>query len=153
MFKENPDILVIDVIYKMNQYDLPCVDIIGQIMIDISFFIGFFFIDKEDNGGYNWLMGQFRVLYDHLQLSYLRVITTNNQRSLINVVIGHFFLSQIKHLFYLWYINKAVIMYYKSAFKDCDEEDWKTFIVDWNKVLYNNIFIKFIDNWCNINKA
>ena len=101
MFKENPDILVIDVIYKMNQYDLPCVDIIGQIMIDISFFIGFFFIDKEDNGGYNWLMGQFRVLYDHLQLSYLRVITTNNQRSLINVVIGHFFLSQIKHLFYL----------------------------------------------------
>ena len=44
-------------------------------------------------------------------------------------------------------------MYCKPVFKDCDKEDWKAFVVDWNKVLYSNIFIEFIDNWCDINKA
>ena len=78
MFKENPDILVIDVIYKMNQYGLSCVDVIGQIMINISFFIRFFFIDKEDNGGSDWLIGQLRVLYDHLQLLYPQIIAIDN---------------------------------------------------------------------------
>ena len=56
MFKENPDILIINITYKTNQYNLPYIDIIGQIIISISFFIRFFFINKEDNGGYDWLI-------------------------------------------------------------------------------------------------
>ena len=153
MLKENPDILVIDATYKTNQYGLPCVDIIGQTMIGTSFFVGFFFIDKEDNGGYDWLMGRLRALYDHLQLPYPRVIATDNQRSLINAVMGHFPLSQTKHLLCLWHINKAVVTHCKPAFKDCDEEDWKAFVADWNKVLYSNTFMKFTDNWYDMNEA
>ena len=60
--------------------------------------------------------------------------------------MGHFPLLQTKHLFYLWYINKAVITYCKPAFKDYNKENWKAFVIDWNKILYNNIFMEFIDN-------
>ena len=66
MFKKNPNIFIINVIYKMNQYGLFYINIIGQTMIGIFFFVRSFFINKKDNGGYDWLMGWFRALYNHL---------------------------------------------------------------------------------------
>ena len=78
MLKENPNILIINTIYKMNQYNLSYIDMTGQIMIGIFFFIGFFFIDKEDNADYNWLMGCLKALYNKLELLYPYVIVTDN---------------------------------------------------------------------------
>ena len=123
MLKENPNILIINTIYKINQYNLPYINMTGQIMIEISFFVGFFFIDKEDNADYNWFMGCLKALYNKFELLYPYVITTDNQRSLINTVMGYFLLPQIKHFFCFWYINKAVLMHYKPTFKGCDEKD------------------------------
>ena len=74
----------------MNQYNLPCINITGQIMIKTSFFVGFFFIDKEDNAGYDWLIRRLKALYNKLELSYPHVIAIDNQRSLINAVMGYF---------------------------------------------------------------
>ena len=70
-------------------------------MINISFFVGFFFINKKDNDGYDWLIGWLRALYNHLQLLYPQIIAIDNQRLLINVVMGYFSLPQMKHFFYL----------------------------------------------------
>ena len=92
MFKKNFDIFIINAIYKTNQYNLLCINMTGQIMIEISFFIRFFFIDKEDNADYNWLMRCFKTLYDKFKLLYSHVIVTDNQRLLINTIMTHFFL-------------------------------------------------------------
>ena len=153
MLKENPDILIIDATYKTNQYNLPCIDVTGQTMIGTSFFVGFFFIDKEDNAGYDWLMGRLKALYNKLELSYPRVIATDNQRSLINAVMGYFPLPQTKHLLCLWHINKAVLTHCKPAFRGRDEEDWQAFAIAWNKVLYSNTYTEYTDNWKDMNEA
>src|SRR6266536_1549357 len=68
---ENPKILVTDVIYKINRFNMPLINIIRMTGMNRSFFNGSIFIPGEKGKDYKLVFFAIRKLYNVYELSYL----------------------------------------------------------------------------------
>ena len=70
---ENPEILVTDLMYKINRFNMPLINIIGMTGINRLFFDGSIFIPGEKEKDYKFVFFAIRKLYDVYELSYLKI--------------------------------------------------------------------------------
>lgn len=55
-----PTVLVIDCIYKTNQFNMPLFNVVGMTGRNTTFFICFAFLNGEKGEDYNWALHQLR---------------------------------------------------------------------------------------------
>ncbi len=74
---ENPEILVLDVIYKINRFRMPFVNIIGMIGINRNFYTASVFLTGEKENNYDIIFLDFKDLYDFWKLLYPLIFVTD----------------------------------------------------------------------------
>src|SRR6266536_6056547 len=74
---ENPEVLVTDLMYKTNRFNMPLVNIIGMTGMNRSFFDGSMFISGEKEKDYKLVFFAIRKLYDVYELPYSKTFVTD----------------------------------------------------------------------------
>ena len=113
---KNLEMLVINYTYKTNRYNMFLLNIVHHIVIKITFYIDFAFIDKEKKNRYMWVIDQLKTLYKSLSIDDFTIVVIDLNLDLINV-LKKFYLDV--HVFiYIWHMNKNVKVNCKSFFRD-----------------------------------
>jgi hypothetical protein len=79
----NLKVLVLDLIYKINRYKMPFVNIIGIIPYNKSFFAGSAFIPSEKMLDFEYMFKIIKKVYDIVKLSYLIIFVTDENPHVI----------------------------------------------------------------------
>lgn len=72
--KVNPEILIMDCIYKCNKYRLPLLNIVGTTCLNTTFYIAFGFLFQEWKHDFIWFLTMLHNLYRRLDLTDLKVL-------------------------------------------------------------------------------
>jgi len=74
---ENPEVLMTDLTYKINRFNMPLVNIIEMIGMNRLFFGGSIFIPGEKEKDYKLVFFAIRKLYDVYELLYSKIFVTD----------------------------------------------------------------------------
>ena len=88
---ENPKVLVLDVIYKINRFRMPLVNIIRIIRMNRNFYTASVFLAGEKENDYNIVFLDFKDLYDFWKLLYPLTFVTNACEAEIKILKMIFF--------------------------------------------------------------
>lgn len=86
MLKCHSFVISMDCTYKTNQYGMPLLDIVGFTATGSSAYLGFAFIQNEQQPIYETVLDYLAEAYDNLQLDYPRTILTDKEEGLINAI-------------------------------------------------------------------
>ena len=129
---KNSEVLVMDCTYKTNRYGMPLMVIMGHTAIGTSFYIGFAFLEKEEQEDFEWLLDCLRCLYEFYGLMPADVIVTDRDLALMNALRVAY--PRAKNLLCLWHVHKNVLKNCKASF--AEEDDWLEFLTAWHRVVY-----------------
>jgi hypothetical protein len=77
LFKANSEVLITDVTYKTNRFNMPLLNIVGMALNNMSFFAASVFLSGEIDIDFEWAFKQLKEVYDVYDLLYPRVILTD----------------------------------------------------------------------------
>lgn len=101
------NILFIDIIYKMNKYNMSLIILTLITVCNKIFYVEFTFLFHEDCEYYDWLISHIKVVWVDVEcLNSLKTAVTDKNEMLIEALEEE--LSLTKLLLYQWYINKNV---------------------------------------------
>src|SRR6266498_6028094 len=112
---ENPEILVLDVIYKINRFRMPFVNIIGMIKMNRNFYTASVFLAGEKENDYDMVFLDFKDLYDFWKLLYSLTFVTDAYEAEIKVLKKIFF--EVNHILCIFHINNNILVKLKSKIK------------------------------------
>jgi len=112
---ENPKILVTDVIYKINRFNMPLINIIRMTSMNRLFFNGSIFIPGEKEKDYKLVFFAIRKLYNVYELSYLKIFVTDAYTAEIAAMECVF--SGVNHILCIWHINCNILAKLKPIIK------------------------------------
>ena len=72
IFRKNSEIIIMNVIYKINKYEMSLFVIMSHTTLNSSFYIAFAFLKKKKN--FVWVLQILQTLYKHLDFKYACVI-------------------------------------------------------------------------------
>lgn len=101
ILRKNSEVLVMDCTYKTNRYGMPLMVIMGHTAIGTSFYIGFAFLESEEQEDFEWLLECLRCLYEFYGLAHPGVIVTDRDLALMNALKVKY--PRAKNLLCLWH--------------------------------------------------
>jgi hypothetical protein len=130
-----------DCTYKTNKYNMNLLDVVGITSFNTTFFVCFVFLPEETEPWYTWALTRIKELYIDIEVP--KVIGIDRDLALENVLECLFPTSAI--ILCTWHININIAKNLKKHFGT--NEEWATFMADWNLVMYANVERKFELNW------
>jgi hypothetical protein len=115
LLKANSEILIANVIYKTNRFNMSLLNIVEMTLNNMSFFAASVFLSGEIDVNFEWAFKQLKEIYDVHDLLYPKVILTDADGAQARV-IKEIFLNII-HLLCIWHINKNIQKKIKPLFK------------------------------------
>ena len=100
LLRENHKILLINCIYKINKYKILLLIIIEVISLNIIFYINFCFMKKKLHDDYIWILKILKRFYDHFNLLYFKIISFDNNKTLI-LTFFKIFENIVKYALYI----------------------------------------------------
>ena len=86
LFKCYSEVLIMDCIYKTNWFNIPLLNIINIMALNILFFIGFAYIAREANEDYLWVIKELKTLMCGEDINNSAIVVTNCKLVLINTL-------------------------------------------------------------------
>jgi len=128
------EIILMNCIYKTNKYKMSLLIIIKVIVLNITFYVAFYFIKDENYSDYTWAMQILKRLYNHLDLSYFEIVLFDDDKTLA-LALCHVFSSskyRVNYALCVWHINNNIIINCKKLFSTNNlynefMKRWKTF--------------------------
>jgi MULE transposase domain len=125
MWFRNPWVLFMDCTYKTNRYKMPLLDIVGCNAMNSTFYVGFAFVNNEQEDAYGFILQHLKTSYEHFSLPQLRTVLTDKDNALMNAVKTAFPLAD--NLICAWHINKSILAKAKplirSEFAHIEDDD------------------------------
>ena len=143
---KNFEMLVMNCTYKTNRYNMSLLNIVDHIVIEITFYIDFAFIDREKKNRYMWVIEQLKALYKSLDIRDFAIVVIDLNLDLINV-LKKFYLD-VHVLLCIWHMNKNVKINCKFSFRD-DEKVWDTFWAIYERIIYAHKKEDYYETWKN----
>src|SRR6266536_325898 len=112
---ENSEVLITDLIYKINMFQMPLVNVIGMTGTNRNFFAGSMFIPGERYEDYILVFFAIRKLYDVYELRYLLIFVTDACPAEIAAMERVF--PGVNHILCIWHINCNILAKLKSLIK------------------------------------
>jgi hypothetical protein len=103
ILKHHPYVISMDCTYKTNQFGLPLLDIVGFTATGASAYLGFAFVQNEQQPTYEIALNFVADMYDQLELEYPRTILTDKENGLINAINTVFPNSDT--IICIWHVN------------------------------------------------
>ena len=100
-----PIVLVMDCTYKTNKYRQPLFQIIGITSTDLTFAVGFSYMESEKTDNYRWTLEKLKVLFSKQDI-FPQVILTDRELALMNAIEIVF--PHSVNMLCTWHINKNV---------------------------------------------
>jgi hypothetical protein len=63
LLRLNPEILIMDAIFKTNRFRLPLFNIVGTTLLNTTFFVAFVFTNSRAAGAFTWIFEKLREVY------------------------------------------------------------------------------------------
>lgn len=105
MFRDHPDIAILDSTYRTNKYNLPLLQVIGRTTTMKNFLIGVCFLSSEDEVSYFWAMTAFREVCESLSVT-LTCLVSDCSLALKNALTRLF--PHTSQLICKWHIARNV---------------------------------------------
>ena len=120
---------------------MPLFHIVGVSSFNTSFSACFSFLQKEEEGDYEWALKKFQNILgvDRHPL----VMVTDREQALLNAIKVIF--PSIGHLLCLWHIEKNILS--KCMVKFEKEKDWKLFLSSWTNLIESPDESTFNEAW------
>ncbi len=122
---ENPEVLVTDLTYKINRFNMPLINIIGMTDMNRLFFGGSIFILGEKEKDYKLVFFAIRKLYNIYELFYPKIFVTDVCAAEIAAIECIF--PGVNHILCIWYINCNILVklkpIIKEQFNNSDDDD------------------------------
>ncbi len=112
---ENFEVLIIDLTYKINMFQMLLVNIVGMTDQNRLFFIKNMFIPGEKEKDYKLVFYTIRKMYDNYGIPYLLIFIIDVYPAEIAAMKCIFF--NIKHILCIWYINCNILAKLKPLIK------------------------------------
>src|SRR6266498_4627264 len=112
---KNFEVLVIDLTYKINMFQMPLINIIGMTGQNRLFFTKNMFIPGEKEKDYKLVFYTIRKMYDNYGIPYLLIFIIDVYPAEIAAMKCIFF--NIKHILCIWYINCNILAKLKPLIK------------------------------------
>ncbi|KAD2804946.1 hypothetical protein E3N88_38323 [Mikania micrantha] len=119
-----PHVLMMDATYKLNQYRLSFIQIVGMTSTHQTFSIAHAFVSKEREENYVWVLEMAKSMSNKCMEP--RVIITDRDLAVMNAC-RKVFPEAAKYLC-RWHIDENIAKHYKASFSDTD---WKKFKGRW----------------------
>jgi hypothetical protein len=100
-----PIVLVMDCTYKTNKYRQPLLQIIGITSTDLTFAVGFSYMESEKTDNYRWALDKLKELFSKQDI-FPQVILTDRELALMNAIEIVF--PHSVNMLCTWHINKNV---------------------------------------------
>ena len=120
LWRQSPDILLLDTTYKTNRFKMPLLSICGVSQQQQPFQLAAVFLDGEREEQFGWAL---KCLTDYLsqqqlqqQLQQPRIIITDRDLALINALEAHESLQSVPRLLCRWHIDMNILAKTKSYF-------------------------------------
>ena len=81
----------------MCRYNMHLLEMIGMTCTNLTFNIGFAFMDKEDTPSFAWVLWHLRKLYEDLDVMPTTIVT-DRDKALINAIHKVFIEEEVQHL-------------------------------------------------------
>src|SRR5216117_2404946 len=86
LLHQYPEVLLIDCIYKTNQFHLPLLDIIGSTGLNMTFYTGYVFFAGESKQDYYWALNELKVIMQKKTINLPKVIVMDRNLALMNAI-------------------------------------------------------------------
>jgi MULE transposase domain len=130
LFIANPEILIFDLIYRINRYKMPLVNIIGITPYNKSFWAGNAFIPSEKILDFEYVFKTIKKVYNIAKLPYSIIFVTDGN-SHITIAISRVF-PNANHILYIWHVNgniqTRILLIIRKAYDRSDNTDIIAFI-------------------------
>ena len=134
LFK-NFEILVLNSICKVKQYELSMFAFLRQTSLNISFYWDLTFINTKDKANLTWMMKDIDLLYRSLDFQFSFVVVFTSNWILFEVLKSQY--STTKILLFIYHMNKKIRKHCKHSFNDDKvEQEWQKFMKHWFEVVH-----------------
>jgi hypothetical protein len=114
LWKENPDILLLDCTYKTNRYNMPFLNICAVTGNNMVIQVGLAFLSGERESDYNWEINWIRDLMAEHSIEEPSSIVTDRELALMKCLDTQFPASQ--YILCHWHVNMNVLAKTKRWF-------------------------------------
>ncbi|TYG86614.1 hypothetical protein ES288_A13G147600v1 [Gossypium darwinii] len=128
-------VLIVDVTYKTNKYDLPFVQIVGVTSTNKTFSIAFAFTINEKEENYNWALTYLKLTLE--ECMYPCVIVTDRELVLMNACQQVF--PDATRLLCRWHITENIKKHYRQSIKL--QHEWDFFRAMWTVLVESPTWI------------
>ena len=142
MWKQHPDILLLDCTYKTNRFNMPLLNICTISGNNKVIQLGLTFLSGERKADYMWAIRQLRTVMTTSSIEELVSIVTDRELALIDCLDTLF--PESTHLLCRWHVNMNVLAktkkYFPGPIKDTDGKVkrhplFEAFLSCWNTLL------------------
>ncbi len=113
---ENSEVLVTDLTYKINRFNMSFVNIVRMTGMNRSFFSGSMFIPGEKEKDYKLAFFAIRKLYDVYELPYLKTFVTDTY--IAETAAMEYIFFRVNHILCIWHINCNILIKLKPIIKE-----------------------------------
>ena len=121
IWKENPDVILLDCTYKTNRYNMPLLNIVGVSGMNTTVPIALALLAGEKEGHYQWALQQLKALIEQEGIRQPTVFIHDREQALINaledVFPGH------PALLCRWHMNKCVLSFARRHYGQVPTSD------------------------------
>lgn len=131
LWKENPDVLLLDCTYKTNRFNMPLLNICGVTGNNKTPQFALCFLSSEQEVDYDWALTQLRKCMVKYDIQEPKTMITDREIALITEIDILF--PDSDHLLCRWHVNMNVVKNCKKHFATA--EVWERFYSTWQVVL------------------
>jgi hypothetical protein len=141
LYKQHPDILLLDCTYKTNRFRIPLLNLCGVTGNKKTIQAALCFLSGEKEEDYEWAMTQFKELLEEHDIPWPVSMVTDRELALMNALDTVF--PEVVHILCTWHVNMNILANCRKHFpkdrKDSDqanpqghitEPKWESFLKD-----------------------
>ena len=132
MFIQYPDVVHIDTTYKVNQFNVLLISVVGTTSLNTIFQIASIFLVGKHEDDYFWALHNLQVMADSWGV-LVKVFFTNNEPALMLAIAQCF--PKARQLLCVFYINQAVQAKIRKKILGKEEGFYKSFLNNWKLVI------------------
>ncbi|POM61104.1 Transposase-like protein [Phytophthora palmivora] len=116
IFKENPDVILLDCTYKTNVFDMPLLNLVGVTGMNTTIHLAQAFLRNETKDDYVWALKELKRVIESERISFPQVIISDCDCALMNALEVVF--PSIPVILCIWHIVMDVRKHAKNSFSD-----------------------------------
>lgn len=137
LWKDHPDVLLMDCTYKTNRFNMPILNICGVTGGNKVIQLGLVFLSSEKENDYSWSLQQLKQIMTLEAIRAPLSIVTDRELALMKSLEAHF--SDTPHLLCRWHVNMNVLAKSKKYFPKPTKKG--------NSYVRSPIFVEFLKQW------